>query len=773
MLICPLCGKYNSDDKRNCEACGTFLGQAERVSAAPLPPTAAQANGASGSSEAFSGPLCPVCRRSNRATSAFCAHCGHRLRTNGGDQSQAMPHVAAPPPSAMGGPTTSPPISVAADVTGNIPAGTVLKRRYRILRKVAQGGMGAVYESTDTQLPIGNRWAIKEISPAALPPGERTQAVADFRREAQMLARLQHSNLVQVLETFEEFGKHFLVMEFVPGRTLLNVLDLAGGPLPEERVLVWARQIIDVMQYLHTQDPPIIYRDLKPANVMLVEGTERIKLIDFGIARLHKAGKTSDTEAFGTAGYAPPEQYGKGQTDQRSDIYAFASTLHHLLTNRDPSLNPFNWLSIRRYNPGVSMRVDTAIMQALNLDPQKRFQSIEAFAQALGLEGAFAPRSAPLRELVAAAPVSSPAPARSKANGQARKSHAAPLEEAASVGSMPPPPPPPPLPLPLPVRPHAVVDMPVAASVAGSLAPVAPIVAAPPVAPSTNDHSNNGATQAGPAGATAEPLTPDIVAPTTATAHPMGQGQAQAPINPALAPAPAQPKSQPRDVNAHGRDAGARAHALLVSDKLVDLGETHWNRKSAHRVQLRSASGERVEGTVIASQPWIAYDPKYFKGEAATLEVKVKRGQLRFGQVQLQVPNLFAMIWTRTRRWLPFVGFWFWLLLLVASSLGRTLLWAMFGAVVLLLAAEALLLLWSWHVKVLVPAKRLNTGRLLVKSSGGDQQIEVRVMARPSWLRRALGWTMALVLLTAELAGIIWILSTVARIPPNVFSGLF
>ncbi|MDQ3707208.1 MAG: serine/threonine protein kinase [Chloroflexota bacterium] len=764
MLICPLCGKYNSDDKRNCEACGAFLGQAERVPASPPPSGSMSANGSSASSEALSGPLCPVCRRPNRATSAFCAHCGQRLRTGSGDPSYAMPHVAAPVYT-PGGPPTSPPVSVAPDVTGNIPAGTVLKRRYRILRKVAQGGMGAVYESTDTQSPIGNRAAIKEISPAALPPGERTQAVADFRREAQMLARLQHDNLVKVVETFEELGKHFLVMEFVPGRTLLNVLDLAGGPLPEQRVMVWARQIIDVIQYLHTQDPPIIYRDLKPANVMLVEGTvERIKLIDFGIARLHKAGKTSDTEAFGTAGYAPPEQYGKGQTDQRSDIYAFAATMHHLLTNRDPSLNPFNWLSIRRYNPGVSTRVDTAIMQALNLDPQKRFQSVEAFAQALGLDGAYAPRSRPLREPVAAAPAPSPAPSGSKANRQSKKPQptpVAPALEPSPVRSVPA--------TPTYARP-AVADLPIAASVAAPAVSAAPAFPSAPANPFPDRTGGNGkVVEVEPPIVTAPPPTPDIVAPTTATALPAKETTVQAPVESAPAPAPAQPKAPPSDVRVPGRHGSAGAPALVVSDRLVDLGEAKWNRRTVKHVQLGGVGGAPVEGRVSASHPWIAYNPAQFKGNTTLLEVKVRRGQLRFGRVQLQVPNLFAMIWTRTRRWLPFLGFWFWLLLLVASSLGRTLLWATAGAVVLLLVAEALLLLWSWHVKMLVPAEHLNTGRLLVKSSGGDQQIEVRVMARPSGVRKALGWTMALVLLTAELAGLAWLVINVVLQPLNIF----
>jgi serine/threonine protein kinase len=627
----------------------------------------------------------------------------------------------------------------------------VLKRRYRILRKVAQGGMGAVYESTDVQSPVGNRYAIKEISPAALPPGERTQAVADFRREAQMLARLQHDNLVTVVETFEELGKHFLVMEFVPGRTLLNVLDMAGGPLPEERVLVWARQIIDVMQYLHLQDPPIIYRDLKPANVMLIEGSvEKIKLIDFGIARLHKTGKTSDTEAFGTAGYAPPEQYGKGQTDMRSDIYALAATLHHLLTNRDPSLNPFNWLSIRRYNPGVSNRVDTAIMQALNLDPQKRFQSVEAFALAMGLAGAFAPRSTPLREpvAVAPAPVPTPTPARSRTSSQSKKtsqpSPVVPAFELAPVRSVP---------IANTYAGPAVADLPIAASIA------APAIAAAPAIPTIDRGKGNNGN-----GKVAH-TEPDIVTPTTATALPVSDSITQAPVE----PVPVLPKTQPSDVRVPGRNSSGGMPALVISDRLVDLGETRWNRRSVKHVQLGTVGGASIEGKVSASQPWIAYNPAQFKGNTTTLEVKVKRGQLRFGRVQLQVPNLFAMIWTRTRRWIPFVGFWFWLLLLVASSLGRILLWGMAGAVGLLLAAEALLLLWSWHVQMLVPENRLNTGRLTVKSSGGDQQIEVRVMARPSGARKALGWTMALVLLTAELAGLAWLVINVVRVPLDGF----
>ncbi len=379
MLICEVCGKVNPEGSRNCDYCGAHLG-----SAATLPPNSAPLLLSTAQDAATSGPVCPKCRRGNRRGAAFCTHCGYDLNKS------SLPQLSKP--TGDGGPSRHPshPLNyessgVAANITGNLPAGMVLKRRYRILRKIAQGGMGAVYESTDIEAPAGSRWAVKEISPAALPPDERRQAISDFRREAQILATLEHPNLPRVLETFEEMGKHFLVMEFVPGRTLLNMVDGTSGFLHEDQVMVWARQLFDVLHYLHSQNPPIIYRDLKPANIMLVEGTERIKLIDFGIARFHKAGKAHDTEAFGTAGYAPPEQYGKGQTDQRSDIYALGATLHHLLTRHDPSLNPFNWLPVRRYNRSLSERIDGAIARSVSLDQLEQFQSMADFADAMGI----------------------------------------------------------------------------------------------------------------------------------------------------------------------------------------------------------------------------------------------------------------------------------------------------------------------------------------------------------------------------------------------------
>src|SRR5688572_11245053 len=205
-VFCPQCGRIHTPNSAICEFCG-----------APLAPPPAPDNGRQTTDSALStphsalasGPMCPKCRRGNRPGAAYCTHCGFNL-AGSGSQPIAPAHTDLPPIAYD---------KISADVTGNLPSGLTLKRRYRILRKTAQGGMGAVYEANDSEAPAGTRWAVKEISPAGLPPAERSQAIADFRREAQILATLQHPNLPHVVETFEEMGKHFLVMEFVAGRT--------------------------------------------------------------------------------------------------------------------------------------------------------------------------------------------------------------------------------------------------------------------------------------------------------------------------------------------------------------------------------------------------------------------------------------------------------------------------------------------------------------------------------------------------------------------------
>jgi len=266
--------------------------------------------------------------------------------------------------------------------TGMLQPNAVLAKRYVIVRRVGGGGMGAVYQATDQRIQ-GKLWAIKEMSDAAITnPLDRQRAVDAFRREAQLLATLDHGNLPKVSDYFTEGGKHYLVVDFIQGRTLEQVLHSAAGFLAEDEVVSWATQLCDVLAYLHSRQPAVIFRDLKPANIMVdLEG--RVKLIDFGIARLFQPGKGKDTQIMGTPGYAAPEQYGTGQTDARSDIYALGVTLHQLLTGYDPSLSPFNLPPARNINSGLSPTVEAVIARATQPEVTARFQTVGEMKQAL------------------------------------------------------------------------------------------------------------------------------------------------------------------------------------------------------------------------------------------------------------------------------------------------------------------------------------------------------------------------------------------------------
>lgn len=215
--------------------------------------------------------------------------------------------------------------------------GEVLADRYKIESVLGQGGMGAVYLATMEALG-GKKVAIKEMELRGLNSKELEAAVEQFRSEAKILAHLEHPNLVAVTDFFVEADKHYLVMAYVSGETLQQRLRQRGRPFSWGQVQEWARPLAEVLTYLHTQDPPILFRDLKPSNVM-VESSGRVKLIDFGIARMGTEGeKTSNfLRGTGTSGFSPIEQYGGGQsTDQRSDIYSLAATLYQLLTGNIP-----------------------------------------------------------------------------------------------------------------------------------------------------------------------------------------------------------------------------------------------------------------------------------------------------------------------------------------------------------------------------------------------------------------------------------------------------
>jgi serine/threonine protein kinase len=269
-----------------------------------------------------------------------------------------------------------------------LKSGEMLNGRYRVVRLVGKGGFGAVYEAHDVRFQSRRTIAVKEMSNTKLSPAERVQAIKDFRREADLLVQLNHPHLPHVSDFFEESDKAYLVMEFVHGDTLEKVQQDAGGPLDEKRVMEWALQLCDVLNYLHTRPQPIIFRDLKPTNVMVTQDGQ-IKLIDFGIARIFKSTARQDTNYMGSLGYAPLEQYGSGQTDARSDIYALGATLYDLLTHTTPIdaparvLHPQNFKTPRQINPGVSNRVERIVLKAMEKDPEDRFQTAAEMYQAI------------------------------------------------------------------------------------------------------------------------------------------------------------------------------------------------------------------------------------------------------------------------------------------------------------------------------------------------------------------------------------------------------
>jgi serine/threonine protein kinase len=253
------------------------------------------------------------------------------------------------------------------------------------MRTIGHGGMAAVYQAQDTRR--GTLVAIKEMSLSTVSTNERPQAIQNFLAEARILSRLNHPNLPAFTDFFTEGARHFLVMEFVDGSTLEDLLERNNGPFSEPRVLGWARQLCDVLEYLHNQQPSVIFRDMKPGNVMLTR-SGRIKLIDFGIARLFRSSGSQDTQLLGTPGFAPPEQYGGAQTDERTDIYSLAMTLFQLLT-RSISENGFGLTNVHTNFPHISSPVARALEKATSLRPEDRYESIVVFRRALLGVGAF------------------------------------------------------------------------------------------------------------------------------------------------------------------------------------------------------------------------------------------------------------------------------------------------------------------------------------------------------------------------------------------------
>ena len=256
--------------------------------------------------------------------------------------------------------------------------GSVIEGKYEILAEIGRGGMSCVYLARDTRL--NKSWAVKEVRKRGRDANGDVY-VQSLVTEANMMMNFNHPAFPRIVDIIETEDVIYIVMDYIEGESLDKVLK-AQGAQPYERVVDWGTQLAEALRYLHSQDPPIIYRDMKPANIMYQEvagvDTGLLKIIDFGTAREYKQTKSADTVVMATPGYASPEQVNKTrQTDARSDIYCLGMTLHHLLTGQDPTKDDYEYRPIRQWNPDLPLGLEMLIEQCIALDPDDRFQTCE------------------------------------------------------------------------------------------------------------------------------------------------------------------------------------------------------------------------------------------------------------------------------------------------------------------------------------------------------------------------------------------------------------
>jgi outer membrane protein assembly factor BamB/tRNA A-37 threonylcarbamoyl transferase component Bud32 len=267
---------------------------------------------------------------------------------------------------------------------GQLHPGLTLAKRYTIQDVVGVGGMGSVYRARDQHFPnVVKLVAVKEMINQAPDPLVRQTIVQNFEREANILATLSHPSIPRIYDYFTVEDRSYLVLEYVHGKDLEQIVTETSGFIPEESALGWAIELCDVLGFLHGHKPDsIIFRDMKPSNVMINQHGHVI-LVDFGIAKPFQAGQKGTM--IGTEGYSPPEQY-RGEASTLADIYALGATLHHLLTRRDPRLEPpfsFAERPVRKINPSISVELEAIINTTLQYNPQERFPTVEAMKEAL------------------------------------------------------------------------------------------------------------------------------------------------------------------------------------------------------------------------------------------------------------------------------------------------------------------------------------------------------------------------------------------------------
>src|SRR5581483_11211862 len=319
---------------------------------------------------------CPFCGTDNPAGETFCTNCGGYLDANAASASTIV-STSTPGGAGNTGTTTTGGTSINSGTL--TPNAHLQNGRYVVEKILGQGGMGAAVLAKDTRVS-NKRVVIKELVTDSSDPTQRQEDVHNFQREVATLAELDHPLIPTVTDSFQEGSRYYMVQEYAAGENLESMIERLNKPMPESEVLAYASQVLDILEYLASQKPPIVHRDIKPANIIIGNKDKRAHLVDFGIARADEAknAKRKQTSALGTPGYAPPEQY-QGNADARSDLYALAATMHHLLTNRDPRNHPpFSYPPVRALNPQLSPDIERVLTKALNNDINSRYQSAAA-----------------------------------------------------------------------------------------------------------------------------------------------------------------------------------------------------------------------------------------------------------------------------------------------------------------------------------------------------------------------------------------------------------
>ena len=259
-----------------------------------------------------------------------------------------------------------------------LKVGDLIDGKYKILNEIGRGGMSTVYLAINEK--ANKPWAVKEVRKNGI--SNRELVKQSLMVEINLLKKLKHNGLPSIVDIIDQQDNYLIVMDYIEGITLENIMQ-EEGVQPQEKVVDWAIQLCDVLQYLHTRKPAIIYRDMKPSNIML-RSDGSVVLIDFGTAREFKERHVEDTTCLGTQGYAAPEQFGgMGQTDERTDIYSLGATMYRLVTGHNPSEPPYEMYPITHWNPRLSTGLEGIIAKCTSKDPKSRYQSVQEVRYAL------------------------------------------------------------------------------------------------------------------------------------------------------------------------------------------------------------------------------------------------------------------------------------------------------------------------------------------------------------------------------------------------------